>query len=166
MGKRARHVVEEEEDSVDRSVQISVDNFDGGEGKSKRFCPEPQHEAVDAAMQVHCPISAKEDFSMATAYYQDGIYKEEVLQKASCSDSLEEDDGDEVDEEEDETDEEEEEEEDDDEEEARLEDLPDQDETSSSSEEGVDDGGGGLYHCPYSLLLPSSQSLPSLNCAL
>ena len=209
--KRARHVVEEEEEegSVDRSVQISVDNFDGVEGKSKRFCPEPQHEAVDAAMQVQCPISAKEDFSMATAYYQDGIYKEEVLQKASCSDSLEEDDGEEVDEEEDETDEEEEEEEDDDEEEedddeeeedsydlpleetpmlgsieisvvstaftdperkteeeARLDDLPDQDETSSSSEEGVDDGGGGLYHCPYSLLLPSSQPLPSLNCAL
>merc|ERR1719490_174482 len=47
----------------------------------------------------------------------------------------------------------------------RFDQLGDEDETSSSSEEG----GADLYHCPYSLLLPSSptsQALPSLNCAL
>ena len=215
--KRSRHVVEEEEGEEeevvdDRRVQISVDNLEGaeGEGVSKRFCPELQQVEAEPS-KVNCLISSTEGCPMSTAYYEDGIYKEEVLLKENCSDSLDED-GDEVDEEDDETDEDEEEDDDEDEEEGeeeeeeeevedgydlpleetpmlgsieisvvssaftnperkteeelRLDQLPDEDETSSSSEEG---GGAGLYHCPYSLLLPSSQTsqpLPSLNCAL
>jgi len=209
--KRSRHVVEEEEEEGvdDRGVRISVDNLDGaeGEGASKRFCSELQQVEAEPE-KVDCLISSKEGCPMSTAYYEDGIYKEEVLQKTMCSDSLDED-GDEVDEEDDETDEEEEEEDDDEEEEeeveeeeeedsydlpleetpmlgsieisvvstaftdpeqkteedVRLEQLPDEDESSSSSEEG----GADLYHCPYSLLLPSSttsQPFPSLSCAL
>jgi len=220
--KRARHVVEEEEEEGvdDRRVQISVDNFDEAEVEgvsSKRFCPEPEQLEADSL------ISPNEGCPMSTAYYEDGIYKEEVLQTEKCSDSLGED-GDEVDEEDDETDIDEEEEDDDDDEEEEdgeeeegeeeeeeedaydlpLEETPmlgsieisvvstaftdeperktdeeeeeevtfnqladsEEDETSSSSEEG---GAVGLYHCPYSLLLPSSptsQVLPSINCAL
>jgi len=215
--KRARHVVEEEEEGEgvdDRRVQISVDNFDKAEGEGasrKRFCPELEQ------VEAGCLSSPKEGCPMSTAYYEDGIYKEEVLQTEMCSDSLGED-GDEVDEEDDETDiDEEEDDDDDDEEEEEGEeeeeeeeeedayDLPlqetpmlgsieismvstafpdeperktdeemrfnqladsEEDETSSSSEEG---GAVDLYHCPYSLLQPSSptsQALPSLNCAL
>ena len=204
--KRARMVVEEE--VVDEVRKVDMEEEDV-EGLSKRFCPELQQETSETD-KVSSLVSTKEDSPMSTAYYEDGIYKEEVLLTEKCSDPLEE----EVDEEEEETDEEEDDEEEEEEEEdeedeeeeeitynipleenpmlgsieisvvsnaytststegktedenQRLDQVDQlQDETSSSSEESVDDG---LYHCPYSLLLPSSptsQVLPSINCAL
>ena len=104
--KRARMVVEEE--VVDEVRKVDIEEEDG-EGLSKRFCPELQQETSETD-KVSSLVSTKEDSPMSTAYYEDGIYKEEVLK---CSDPLE----DEVDEEEEETDEEEEEEEEDEEEE-------------------------------------------------
>ena len=114
--KRARMVVEEE--VVDEVRKVDMEEEDR-EGLSKRFCPELQQETSETD-KVSSLVSTKEDSPMSTAYYEDGIYKEEVLLTEKCSDPLE----DEVDEEEEETDEEEEEEdegeEDDDDEEEEI----------------------------------------------
>ena len=106
--KRARMVVEEE--VVDEVRKVDMEEEDG-EGLSKRFCPELQQESSETE-KVSSLVSSKEDSPMSTAYYEDGIYKEEVLLTEKCSDPLE----DEVDEEEEETDDEEEEEEEEEEE--------------------------------------------------
>ena len=101
--KRARMVVEEE--VVDEVRKVDMEEEDG-EGLSKRFCPKLQQETSETE-KVSSLVSTKEDSPMSTAYYEDGIYKEEVLLTEKCSDPLE----DEVDEEDEETDDEEEEEE-------------------------------------------------------
>merc|ERR1719273_3055654 len=101
-----------EEEVADEVRKVDMEEEDNGEGLSKRFCPELQQETSETD-KVGSLVSTKEDSPMSTAYYEDGIYKEEVLLTEKCSDPLEE----EVDEEEDETDKEEEEEDEEEEEE-------------------------------------------------
>ena len=83
--KRARMVVEEE--VVDEVRKVDMEEEDS-EGLSKRFCPELQQETSETD-KVSSLVSKKEDSSMSTAYYEDGIYKEEVLLTEKCSDPLE-----------------------------------------------------------------------------